>query len=81
MSNSKKVKPAAEGAPVALGKGRYAIFQNSNGDGVIAYRPEGEKEDSHQVIPAGIWKIILSALRGEAVDVNPMTLMKMLMGK
>lgn len=79
MSNAKKAKSA--GAPVKLGAGRYTIYQTPEGDGVISYRPEGEDKDSHQVIPSGVWSILMKAIRGEAVDVNPMSIMKMLMGK
>ncbi len=74
MSNSKKSKVTP------LGSGKYAIFENENGDGVIAYRPEGDEKDSHQVIPSGIFQLLMKAARGEPVDMNPMTLMKMLTG-
>ena len=81
MSNARKTKPSpVTPAPQLLGKGNYSIYQAPNGDGVISYRPEGEDKDSHQVIPKGVWSIIMSALRGEQIDMNPMTLMKMFMG-
>lgn len=76
MSNTRKPK-----GPVPIAKGRYAIFQTPEGDGVITYRPDGDEEDQHQVIPGGIFSMLLKAARGEKVDVNPMNLMKMLMGK
>jgi hypothetical protein len=66
--------------PQAIAKGRYAIYQTASGDGVITYRPDGEEADSHQVVPRAIWSIIGKALRGEPVDMNPVTLMKMFMG-
>lgn len=73
MSNSKKAKVHP------LGSGRYAIYQTPEGDGVISYRPDGEEQDSHQVVPAKFWSVLMKILSGEMKDISPMTLMKMLM--
>ena len=67
--------------PELLSKGNYAIFQAPNGDGVVAYRPEGETKDSHQVVPAKFWLLFLKMIRGELEGINPMDLMKAMMGK
>jgi len=75
MSNAKKAKPQ----PELLSKGNYAIFQAPNGDGVIAYRPEGEEKDSHQVVPAKFWTVFMAMLRGETEGMNPVSLMKLMM--
>ena len=80
MSNTRKAKPPAERKPVPLGAGRYAFFEDADGSGIIAYRPDGAAADSHQVVPAGLWKLVTSAMRGEKIDVNPVQLMKMIMG-
>ena len=74
------VHPAGPKSPEVLGRGRYAIYQDPSGDGIISYRPEGADADSHQVVPARIWTVILGVLRGEITDMNPMTVMKLLMG-
>ena len=74
------IHPAGSKRPEVLGRGRYAIYQDPSGDGIISYRPEGQDADSHQVVPARIWAVILGALRGEITDMNPMTVMKLLMG-
>ena len=76
MSNTRKSKPQ----PELLGKGSYAIYQARNGDGVIAYRPDGEDKDSHQVVPAKFWSLMMKMLRGEVTEMNPMALMKLIMG-
>ena len=75
MSNRKTADP-----PTLLSRGRYAIYQAPNGDGVISYRPDGEEADSRQVIPSKFWNVVVKVLRGEMTDVNPMTLLKMLAG-
>lgn len=80
MSNTKKLK-AAKPDPVALGKGRYAIYQTPEGDGVITYRPDGEDHDSHQVIPAKFWGVLMGILNGEIKNLSPVELIKMLTGK
>jgi hypothetical protein len=77
MSNTRKSKPQ----PELLGKGQYAIYQAPNGDGVIAYRPEGEEKDSHQVVPARFWSVMMKMLRGEITEMNPMALAKMMIGR
>jgi hypothetical protein len=79
MSNTKKAK--AEPKPELLGKGRYAIHQTPEGDGVISYRPDGSSEDQHQVVPAKFWAVVTGMLRGEITSLKPVELMKMLMGK
>lgn len=75
MSNKRKSHPQ----PELLGKGSYAIYQATNGDGVIAYRPDGEEKDSHQVVPAKFWSLLMKMLRGEMQDMNPVALMKLMM--
>lgn len=79
MSNSRKLKKSL--TPTLVSKGQYAIYEAPNGDGVIAYRQEGDEADSHQVVPAKFWSLAMSMLRGEVTDFNPMSLMKMLMSK
>ena len=85
MSNTRKTRQSADDSqtaaakPKLLGKGHYAIFEAPNGDGVVAFRPEGEDKDSHQVVPAKFWSLALKMLRGETQDLNPMELMKMMM--
>ena len=78
MSNSRKTRNPIH--PVLLGKGTYAIYQAPDGDGVIAYRPDGEEQDQHQVIPAKVWKVILAAMRGETTKMGPAELLKLFMG-
>ena len=56
MSNTKK---ASKPQPQKLGSGKYAIFQTPEGDGVISYRPDGEEQDSHQVVPAKFWSMLM----------------------
>lgn len=80
MSNTRKVKAVAP-KPDVLGKGRYAIYQTPEGDGVISYRPDGDAEDQHQVIPAKFWSVLMGILSGEIKDLNPVTVMKMLMSR
>jgi hypothetical protein len=77
MSNRKLAKHAP---PELLSRGRYAIYEAPNGDGVITYRPDGEENDSHQVIPSKFWGLVMKVLRGEMSDVNPVALLKMLAG-
>jgi len=79
MGNTRKAKAELASQPELLGKGRYSIYQDPSGDGIISYRPEGQDADNHQVVPARIWSLILGALRGEITDMNPMSVMKMLM--
>lgn len=76
MSNTRKLKRSK--SPTLVSKGSYAIYEAPNGDGVIAYRQEGEDADSHQVVPAKFWSLAMRMLRGEMTDVNPVALMKML---
>lgn len=63
-----------------IGKGRYALYETEDGQGVLSYRPDGDKEDSHHVIPAKFWGIISKLMRGE--DVGPMgVVMKRMAGR
>lgn len=78
MSNTRKIQPPSK--PTVISRGRYSIYDTPEGNGVIVFRPDGEKEDQSQVIPSGIWQFILKALRGEAVDLNPMSIVKLMMG-
>ena len=65
--------------PEVISKGRYAIHQTPEGEGVITYLPDGEEEASHHVVPKGIWTMMMKMLHGEQVDLNPMSLMKLLL--
>ena len=82
MSNARKTKeaPAEKTQPELLGKGRYAIYQTPDGNGVISYRPDGADADAHQVVPAKFWAVLMGILSGEVKDMNPVSLMKMLIG-
>jgi hypothetical protein len=73
--------PGGGTRPQQLSKGRYAIYQTPAGDGVISYRPDGHDEDQHQVVPAKFWGLLMRILAGDVKDLNPMDLMKLLMGK
>jgi hypothetical protein len=84
MSNTRKrtaARAAEKAKPELLGQGRYAIYQTPEGDGVVTYRPDGVEEDQHQVVPARFWAMLMKILSGEMSDINPMVIMKMLMGK
>ena len=72
---SVKVKPRL------LGQGRYAIYQTPEGDGVVVYRADGTDADEQQVVPAKFWALLMGILSGELKNLNPMDLMKALMGK
>lgn len=78
MSNARKVKKPSS---TLVSKGSYAIYEDASGNGVIAYRQDGEDKDSHQVVPAKFWSLATRMLRGEVTDMNPVSLMKMLMSK
>lgn len=78
VSNSRKTRKPSH--PVQLGAGRYAIFQDPDGNGVISYRPDGQEEDSHQVVPAKFWALLMKILSGEVKGLSPVEMMKMLMG-
>jgi hypothetical protein len=66
-------------APELLGKGRYAIYQAPNGDGIISYRPDDIESDAHQVVPAKIWALILGAIRGEVKQMSALEIVKIMM--
>ena len=72
--------PRARARRAGDGKGRYSIYQTPGGDGVISYRPDGADADAHQVVPAKFWTVLMGILSGEVKDLNPLTLVKMLMG-
>jgi len=76
---ARETAPHAPGK-VTISKGRYAIYQAPDGTGVISYRPDGDAADQHQVVPAKFFAILMSVWRGETPDLNPVSLMKMLMG-
>ena len=76
-----KTAPPAEGKPLLLGQGRYAIYQTPEGDGVVVYRADGTDADEQQVVPAKFWALLMGILSGELKNLNPMDLMKALMGK
>lgn len=79
-SNSGKVAETTKPEKVTLSRGRYAIYQTPTGDGVISYRPDGAEKDEHQVVPAKFWSVLMGILSGQVTDLNPVSLMKMLMG-
>ena len=70
-----------DNTPVLLGRGKYAIYQTPEGEGIIAYRPENTDADNHVPIPKAVWGVMLSALKGEKIDMSPMAVMKLMMGK
>lgn len=74
-------RPAAEvtAAPQPFWKGNVAIYETPDGGAVVAYRGEHDQADSHHAIPAAAWQLMGTALRGEAVDLNPVQLLKTLM--
>ena len=74
-------RPAEKVKPRLLGQGRYAIYQTPEGDGVVVYRADGTTEDEQQVVPAKFWTVLMGILSGEIKNLNPMDLMKVLMGK
>lgn len=83
MSNTRKraAEPAEKAKPEVIGKGRYAIYQTPDGDGVISYRPDGAEADQHQVVPARFWIMFRKILAGEVTELNPAALMKLMMGR
>ena len=88
MVTRKKALPADVGKvseikpkPLLLGQGRYAIYQTPEGDGVVVYRADGTDADEQQVVPAKFWALLMGILSGELKNLNPMDLMKALMGK
>ena len=74
-------RPAEKVKPRLLGQGRYAIYQTPEGDGVVVYRADGTDADEQQVVPAKFWALLMGILSGELKNLNPMDLMKALMGK
>ena len=80
MSKTKTKAPPAEGKPLLLGQGRYAIYQTPEGDGVVVYRADGSDADEQQVVPAKFWTLLMGILSGTLKDLSPMDLMKALMG-
>ena len=69
-----------EARPGAIWRGKIAVFETPDGGAVLAYRAEGDTADAHHPIPAAMWSVMGAALRGEPVDLNPLKLMKLLMG-
>ena len=65
----------------AFWAGRAAVFETPDGGAVVAYRADGEQADSHHPIPAAVWQIMASLMRGEAIDLNPLSIVKLLMGR
>jgi hypothetical protein len=70
-----------ETKPQLLGRGRYAIYQTPEGDGVVVYRADGTSTDESQVVPARFWAMLMKILSGEISSLSPVELMKTLMGK
>jgi hypothetical protein len=56
-------------------RGRFALYENDGG-AVLVYRQDEDTDDSHQVIPAVIWRLMKQAAAGEKV--NPMAVVKAL---
>ena len=67
-----------ESQPHLLGKGRYAIYQTPEGDGVVVYRADGTDADERQVVPARFWSMLMGILSGELKNLSPVDLMKLL---
>jgi hypothetical protein len=68
-------------APAPLWKGNVAIYERLDGTAVVAFRQEGDEEDGHHVIPAAIWSLIASALRGEPVNLSPVQIARLLVSR
>jgi hypothetical protein len=60
-------------APVPLMRGRFALYEEDGG-AILVYRQDEDAEDSHQVIPAVIWRLMKQAAAGEKI--NPMAIIK-----
>jgi hypothetical protein len=61
--------------PVPLMRGKFALYENDGG-AILVYRQDEDTADSHQVIPAVIWRLMKQAASGEKV--NPMAIVKAL---
>jgi hypothetical protein len=68
-------------SPKLISRGRYAIYEAPNGDGVVSYRPDDSEQDGHQVVPARFWGMALKILQGGDPGMTPVKLMKMLAGR
>lgn len=64
-----------------ISMGRYAIYETADGEGVVAYRPDGQEADSHQVVPAKFWSLVLKMISGEIKNMSPLSMMKVLTGR
>lgn len=54
--------------PELLSRGQYSLYSTADGGAHLAYRPDGQDEDSHQPIPASVWQLLGKAMRGEKVS-------------
>lgn len=68
--------PLAPDAPAAFLKGRFSLFQTTDGGLLVAYRPDGETEDKHLPIPA----FIVQAASQMAGGQDPAALLTGLLG-
>jgi hypothetical protein len=68
-------------APVAelRQQGQYKIYEVSDGSAVVTYQPDGQDQEHEHKVPAPVWRVITAALSGQMADVNPMTLLKMML--
>lgn len=64
-----------------ISMGRYAIYETADGEGVVAYRPDGQETDNHQVVPAKFWSLVLKMISGEIKNMSPLSMMKVLTGR
>jgi len=65
--------------PRLLAKGRFALYESADGGAVLSYRPDGADEDSHQPIPAPMWRIMRAVMNGEQVDMG--SILKAMIGR
>jgi hypothetical protein len=65
--------------PEPFMKGTFAVYELPDGGRMLAYREEGNEETNRFVIPAALMKLVEAQQRGEKI--NPLQLMKTMMGK
>jgi len=68
-------------SPKLISRGRYAIHETPEGEGVVSYRPDGAEEDSHQLVPARFWGVALKILNGQDPGLKPGALLKLMVGR
>lgn len=74
--SARKTEVKEPDAPELLSRGQYSLYSTADGGAHLSYRPDGQDEDSHQPIPAGIWGLLGKAMRGEKVSI-PMLIRSM----